>query len=65
MSGLTYLVDDNLMDLSALGRDYANDAELQDIGNSIIDIGRRTSAFYKDLCAKEVSIFNAKGRIKK
>ena len=59
ISGLTYSVEDNLFDLSALGRDYANDAELQDFGNSIIDIGRRASAFYKDLCAREASISNA------
>ena len=59
ISGLTYLVEDNLMDLSALGRDCATDAEIQDFGNSIIDIGRRASAFYKDLCTREASISNA------
>ena len=59
MSGLTYLVENDLMELSVLERDHANDAELKDFGNSIIDIGRRASTFYKDLCAREASISNA------
>ena len=59
INSLTYLVEDNLADLSVLGRVYANDAELQDFGNSIIDIGCKASAFYKDLCAREASISNA------
>ena len=59
MCHLTYKVDNDLLDINCEGRDHVNDEELQDFGNSIIDIGRRTSAFYKDLCAKEVSIFNA------
>ena len=45
MGDLTYKVEDNLMDMFVLGRDYATDAELKDFGDSIIDIGRRTSAF--------------------
>ena len=54
-----------------LGRDYATDAELKDFGDSIIDIGRRTSAFYKDLYARDTftsntnsdryNLLNAKG----
>ena len=59
ISSLTYLTEDNLKNLSALGRDCATDAEIQDFGNSIIDIGRRESAFYKDLCAREASISDA------
>ena len=59
MSGLTYLVEEDLMKLSALGRDHAIDTELKDFGDSIIDIGRRASAFYKDLCAREASISKA------
>ena len=56
---LTYKVDNDLLDINCEGTDHVNDEELQDFGNSIIDIGRRSSAFYKDLFDKEVSIFNA------
>ena len=65
MSGLTYLVENDLMELgygielSLLERDHDNNAELKDLGNSIINVGRRASTFYKDLCAREASISNA------
>ena len=59
ISSLTYLTEDIFKNLSALGKDCATDAEIQDFGNSIIDIGRRASAFYKDLCAREASISDA------
>ena len=59
MYHLTYKVDNDLLDINCEGREYVNDEELQGLGNSILDIGRRTSEFYKDLCAKEISIFDA------
>ena len=43
MCRLTYKVDSDLLDINCEGRDYVNDEELQDLGNSIIDIGSRTS----------------------
>ena len=49
MSDLTHKVEDDLMDMFVLGGDYATDAELKDFGDSIIHIGRRTSALYKGL----------------
>ena len=58
MSDLTHKVEDDLMDMFVLGRDYATDAELKDFGDSIINIGRRTSALYKDLCARKVFTSN-------
>ena len=59
MCHLTYKVDNDLLDINCEGREYLNDEKLQDLGNSIVDIGRRTSEFYNNLCAKEVSIFDA------
>ena len=62
MSDLTYKVDSDLTDINhpSAGRDHVNDAELKDFSNSIIDIGRKTSAFYKDLCTREASQFIVK-----
>ena len=59
MSSLTYKVNSDLMDIDQTGRDHINDTDLKNYGNSIIDIGRRASALYKDICTKEESINSA------
>ena len=59
MRGLTYEVAIDLLDIEPTCRDHINDAELKDFSTSMIDIGRRASAIYKDLCTKEASIASA------
>ena len=49
MSELTHKVEDDLIGMIILGGEYATNEELKALGDSIIDIGRRTSALYKDL----------------
>ena len=60
MRSLTFKVVDDLADIRLDGEDQTNAEELNDLGNPIIDIGRRASEFYKDLSVREESIFNIK-----
>ena len=48
MSRLTYKVNSDLMDIDQTGNDHINDTDLKNYGTSIIDIGRRASAIYKN-----------------
>ena len=59
MSGLTYKVNNGLLDIDPVCRDHINDAELKDFSTSMINIGRRASTIYKDLCTREASIARA------
>ena len=50
MSDLTYDVADDLLDIDPGCRDHINDTELKDLSTSMINIGRKASATYGDLC---------------
>ena len=56
MSRLQYKVNNDLMDIDQTCNDHINDTDLKNYGASIIDIGRRASAIYKNMCTKEESI---------
>ena len=55
MSSLTHKVNSELINTDQTGNNHINDTDLKNYGTSIIDIGRRASALYKNMCTKEES----------
>ena len=58
MRSLTLRISNDLHNIDLEEEDDASNEEPNNLGNTIIDIGRRAFKFYKDLSAREESIFN-------
>ena len=59
MCNLAYEVAEDLIDIKPTCRNHINDTELTDFYTSMIDIGHKALATYKNLCTRETSITRA------
>ena len=59
MSELARKVADDLLDIDPTCRDHINGTELKEFSTSMINIGRKASAIYGNLCTWEASITRA------